>query len=171
MRAFRSRLRQAIAALPTSAHAFSSSGVLPTLTATAGERGGRGDLVAVVNGRPMKHHRVTLLPTLTAQSYGSNVGGSAGRVGKVRMSLQRLLPTLTCNRATYGTRRGKRCETLPGMAGGPLNPTWLEWYQGFPAGWTALACWETPSSPRAAKSSGTSSGSSSRKRRRRDLPK
>ena len=35
---------------------------LPTLRATDGERGGRGDLLAVVNGRPNKHCR---LPTLT----------------------------------------------------------------------------------------------------------
>lgn len=43
---------------------------------------------------------VTLLPTPTASSYGSNRGGAAGRVGKVRYSLdsmarQGLLPTPT----------------------------------------------------------------------------
>jgi hypothetical protein len=111
MRRYRSRLRRAIAELPTNAHAFSSSGVLPTLT---------------------------------AQSYGSNIGGSAGRTGKVRLSLQRLLPTLTCNRSTYATRRGERYETLPVVAGGPLNPTWCEWYMGFPAGWTEHACSAMP---------------------------
>jgi hypothetical protein len=24
------------------------------------------------------------------------------------------------------------------VAGGPLNPTWVEWLMGFPAGWTEL---------------------------------
>lgn len=40
----------------------------------------------------------SLLPTLTGNSYGTNQGGAAGRVGKVRPSLQtmaKLLPTLT----------------------------------------------------------------------------
>jgi len=41
-----------------------------------------------------------LLPTLTAQNYGTNQGGAAGRIGKVRPSLETmarrgLLPTLT----------------------------------------------------------------------------
>lgn len=58
------------------------------------------------------------LPTPTAQSYGNNRGGSAGRVGKVRPSLSALL-------------------------GGPANPDWLEWLAGFPIGWTALAPLET----------------------------
>lgn len=42
----------------------------------------------------------SLLPTLSAQSYGSNQGGAAGRSGKIRYSLEALvkrdlLPTLT----------------------------------------------------------------------------
>jgi hypothetical protein len=55
-----------------------------------------------------------LLPTLTAQSYGTNQGGSAGRTGPVRKS-------------------------LAGLAEAALNPAWAEWYMGFPAGWTLLA--------------------------------
>lgn len=42
------------------------------------------------------------LPTLTACSYGSNQGGGAGRKGKVRLSLQRMLPTLTASDGTGG---------------------------------------------------------------------
>ena len=38
--------------------------------------------------------------------------------------------------------------------GGPLNPTWVEWLMGFPAGWTVLEPSETPSSRRSRKSSG-----------------
>lgn len=52
-----------------------------------------------------------LLATLTAQSYGSNRGGAAGRVGPERKSLR-------------------------GLAGGSLSPTWCEWFMGFPEGWT-----------------------------------
>lgn len=52
-----------------------------------------------------------LLPTLTATPYGSNKGGAAGRTGEARPSL----------------------DTLAGSA---LSPTWCEWFQGFPIGWT-----------------------------------
>lgn len=85
-----------------------------------------------------------LLPTLTAQNYGSNQGGSAGRVGPVRLSLQSMasrgiLPTLTvCG--NYN-RKGASPQSGDGLAtvlGGPLNPNWTEWFMGFPVGWTAL---------------------------------
>jgi hypothetical protein len=148
-----------------------------------------------------------LLPTPTAQSYGSNKGGAAGRVGKTRYSLQymashnlwptprasdgaknvrsvegaakevarkglsgvdlcsavRLWPTPSARdwKDTPGMtalRNGKpRVDQLPRAVfaaehtpsgGGHLNPTWVEWLMGFPAGWTALDASETPSSPR-----------------------
>jgi len=37
---------------------------------------------------------------------------------------------------------------LSEQAGGPLNPTWVEWLMGFPPGWTDLDPSATPSSPR-----------------------
>jgi hypothetical protein len=49
-----------------------------------------------------------------------------------------LFPTLTRNRSTYARRRGTRSETLRGVLGGPPNPQWLEWFMGFPSGWTEL---------------------------------
>jgi hypothetical protein len=55
---------------------------------------------------------VDMLPTPTAQLYGSNQGGAAGRVGPKRGSLEQ-------------------------RAGG----VWIalrEWMMGFPIGWTAL---------------------------------
>lgn len=43
------------------------------------------------------------------------------------------------NARTYSERGGgKKGEQLPNVIGGPLNPTWVEWLMGFPAGWTAL---------------------------------
>jgi len=41
-----------------------------------------------------------------------------------------------------------------GQNTGSLNPTWVEWLMGFPAGWTALKGSETPSSRKSRKSSG-----------------
>jgi site-specific DNA-cytosine methylase len=43
---------------------------------------------------------------------------------------------------------------LNAVAGGSLNPTWVEWLMGFPLGWTALDASETPSSRKSSKSSG-----------------
>lgn len=81
----------------------------------------------------------SLLPTLTAQEYGSNRGGAAGRSGKVRPSLRAMLPTL---RATDATRGGNPTESAVNhgdlRVGGPLNPVWAEWFMGFPIGWTGL---------------------------------
>jgi hypothetical protein len=54
-----------------------------------------------------------IFATPTATSYGTNRGGGAGRVGKVRPSLST-------------------------QVGGALNPTWVEWLQGYPLEWTGL---------------------------------
>jgi hypothetical protein len=46
---------------------------------------------------------------------------------------------------------------LPAVAGGSLNPTWVEWLMGFPEGWTVLDPSEMPSSRRSRKPSGEQS--------------
>ena len=58
---------------------------------------------------------LSILPTPTAKAYGYNQGGSSGRVGKRRYSLDHL-----------ARQDG-------------LNPLPLrEWMMGWPIGWTAL---------------------------------
>jgi hypothetical protein len=107
------------------------------------------------------------LPTPSASSYGSNRGGSAGRVGVVRYSLQamaarNLWPTPLAQDWKSGARpmsnetgRPLR-EVVYRTTPGPLNPTWVEWLMGFPLGWTDLSVSVTPSSPRSPSSSGGS---------------
>ena len=51
----------------------------------------------------------------------------------------------------------KSGDCLPQVVGGQLNPTWVEWLMGFPAGWTDLSSSETASSRRSRKSSGEQS--------------
>jgi len=45
---------------------------------------------------------------------------------------------------------------LNAVAGGALNPAWVEWLMGFPIGWTDLEESETPSSPSVSKNSADS---------------
>jgi hypothetical protein len=114
---------------------------------------------------PEAIHRL-LLPTPTAQLYGSNLGGAAGRTGQKRLSPEALarsalLPTPTTKDTDHAPdsqkwpahRRLKALlAELPQMrweqgglfgeptvelAGGP----WLsfrEWMMGWPIGWSAL---------------------------------
>jgi hypothetical protein len=68
------------------------------------------------------------LPRPTAKHYGSNRGGSGGRVGPVRHSPWQL--------ATLGL--------LPGHPMGALNREYLEQIMGFRSQWTEIAVWVTP---------------------------
>lgn len=51
-----------------------------------------------------------------------------------------LLPTLTRHAATRGSGESTTREGGPSLntviGGGPLSPRWLEWFMGFPDGWT-----------------------------------
>jgi hypothetical protein len=54
-----------------------------------------------------------------------------------------LYPTPTCNDAknnnppSQRTENGRHSDQLNVVAGGALNPDWVEWLMGFPIGWTA----------------------------------
>lgn len=83
-------------------------------------------------------------PTPSASSYGTNQGGGAGRVGKVRPSLEtmakrNLWPTPTTGDWKSGSHGNQgNARPLSEKVGGSLNPTWVEWLMGFPIGWSEL---------------------------------
>jgi len=87
----------------------------------------------------------SLLPTPTASTYGSNVGGAAGRHGKARLSLESmarkgLLPTPCVSRKTW-EKKGDETWAGLGMVAeteGRLSPRFVEWMMGFPDDWTRL---------------------------------
>jgi hypothetical protein len=82
---------------------------------------------------------VRLWPTPASQASGGphGLGGGSGNTKKLRNMV--------------GEEQGKA------MASGQLNPNWVEWLMGYPAGWTALDASATPSSRRSrTKSSGAS---------------
>lgn len=80
-----------------------------------------GESWELTKPEPLTRETVSgLLPTPT-QSYGSNHGGSEGRTGPKRLSLQAM-----ANQGYLAATPGK------------LNPMWLEWLMGWPIGWTDL---------------------------------
>jgi hypothetical protein len=49
-------------------------------------------------------------------------------------------PTVACATGGQTSRSGTRKDEplLAGVAGGSLNPDWVEWMQGWPIGWTSM---------------------------------
>ena len=91
--------------------------LFPTPKATDGEKGSRspeGSLKELARG------------------HGMDLGSSV-----------RIFPTPTCNDAknnnppSQRTENGRHLDQLNVVAGGSLNPEWVEWLMGFPIGWTA----------------------------------
>lgn len=66
-----------------------------------------------------------------------------------------VLPTVTASDFKRGSQasrvNSKTGIPLPQAIGGPPNPTWLEWFMGFPIGHTELNPSETPSSRKSQK--------------------
>jgi hypothetical protein len=87
----------------------------PTPAASDGRGRGRGDLVQVVRGNWNPHISKRMLPTPTVNENYNRKGASPSSG-----------------------------DGLATVAGGPLNPTWVEWLMGFPLGWTDLGVSETP---------------------------
>lgn len=87
-----------------------------------------------------------LLPTLTVCGNYNRKGASKTSGDGLATAIKRL-PTLTRHDSkNNGPSQLKRHE--PGLrvvaaGGGPLNPTWCEWFMGFPLEWTALQHSET----------------------------
>lgn len=83
---------------------------------------------------------VRYFPTPSANSYGSNQGGSAGRTGPVRHSLQSMARRDMWPTPDVGMAKGRDEASAASRSrlGGSLNPTWVEWLMGFPSGWTNL---------------------------------
>ena len=83
-------------------------------------------------GRTPTPREAAMLPTLRANRWGvPDSHGSRAAWG--------MLPTLIGRDATKGAWRPashKPGRPLSEQVGGVLNPTWCEWFLGFPIGWT-----------------------------------
>jgi hypothetical protein len=86
-----------------------------------------------------------LYPTPTVHGDYNRKGSSAkSGNGLATFVKQQMLPTPTVNDSknnsppSQRTENGRHSNPLNVLAGGALNPAWVEWLMGFPAGWTAL---------------------------------
>ncbi len=75
---------------------------------------------------------------------------SEGHPGTTLTDAVEMWPTPTSSDGTGGPGSSGRDggPNLRTATGGQLNPMWVEWLMGFPAGWTDLEDSETPSSPK-----------------------
>lgn len=85
--------------------------------------------------RPTLLGRANNWPTPTATEYGSNQGGSAGRVGPKRPSPDGTARAFPLDPTT--TPDGEACSELISALPRPcrLNVRFVEWLMGFPRGW------------------------------------
>ena len=145
------------------------SGSWPTIRASGGERGGRGDLIQAVRGNPNAHYK--MWPTPSARDWKDSPGMSKEGVnpdGSVRKrddqlarrvfaaEEKKLWPT-PCAGDFRGPNRnpgrsGQKImpaseHSLPTKVGGQLNPSWVEWLMGWPIGWTDSNVSATDKSP------------------------
>lgn len=70
-----------------------------------------------------------------------NRKGASATSGDGLATAVRMWPTPTAHNAKEGAHKSeyeKNTPTLAAQAGGPLNPTWVEWLMGWPLGWTDL---------------------------------
>lgn len=146
-------------------HVEQGTKMLPTPTATMGDRGGRGDLLQVVRGNtsPSGHFASGLLPTPTAKDDGKSPeahmhmkrtkmpGGPRNSItslavlarNEFRQANGELWPTPSKADGTGGPGRSEKRTggdnlrtAVQSEIKGSLNPTWSEWLMGMPLWWT-----------------------------------
>ncbi len=148
--------RKVTVALPTKIRML-----MPTPTAQDGERGGRGDLLAISRGKPNKLCQWATIPTPTPTAadgkrgpdYAKSARGSGGDDLVTFMAKAKLLPTPTTRdyKDTPGMdtardgKEGGRLDQLPRVifaaesavpiGGIKLTPEFQCWLMGFPPDW------------------------------------
>lgn len=159
--------------------ASDSASSLPTPTAQDGQRGGRGDLLAIARNKPNKHCKWAL-PTPIANDgkgsdycYGRNKTKILKLPGRVKAELLST-PTTRDWKDTPGMSASRkdgtpRLDQLPRMifadaspppsGGMKLTPEFLCWLMGYPPNWLKplRAALATPSSPKPSSPSSTPS--------------
>ena len=80
------------------------------------------------------------LPTPTV--YGNyNKKGASKKSGDGLATYVKMFPTPDANNQGARKNQNGHQYTLQDAVGGQLNPMWVEWLMGYPAGWTELEAW------------------------------
>lgn len=82
-------------------------------------------------------HAVQLWPTPTTDS-ATNRTKKYAQEGAPLTAAVKMWPTPRCGGSKGSSPAGAVHGDLAAVAGGQLNPTWVEWLMGFPTGWTDL---------------------------------
>ena len=116
-------------------------------------------MTARTSGRPLEKsthlqarvYCAEMFPTPRASDGGKGTRTPEGAMKEVCRghgadlpSSVQIFPTPTCNDAknnnppSQRTENGRHSDQLNVVAGGSLNPPWVEWLMGFPIGWTDI---------------------------------
>jgi hypothetical protein len=155
---WRPTLESAVQMCPTGQPPLIRKGLLPTLL-QAGARQ-PGPSLTREGSQPLSVAVREMFPTLSAQEFGcKDVARMLERREECRakrfngngfgLTLSQylnVLPTLTARPGRSGKDLSCHYNSRPlsEVAGGLLNPTWCEWFMGFPAGWTESGVSATP---------------------------
>ena len=84
-------------------------------------------------------------PTVHGNNNRAGISPKAGD-GLATAVARSMLPTPNARdfRSGKGRAENGHSPQLPEVAGGMLNPPWVEWLMGFPIGWSELAPWVIP---------------------------
>ena len=94
--------------------------------------------------------QVHIFPTPTVCGNYNRRGASSNSQDGLATCVRKLLPTPTANDAkNNGTasQQNRNSAALNVVAGGSLNPDWVEVLMGFPRGWTEIGRTESPEYP------------------------
>jgi hypothetical protein len=140
--------RQSDRAPEKTTHLAAQVGLFPTPRSMDGAKGQRTKTGAEKEAN--RGHGVDLpsfvqfYPTSTVCGEYNRKGASAkSRDGLATFVKKQMYPTPTANDAknnappSQHVENGRHSNPLNVIAGGALNPAWVEWLMGFPAGWTA----------------------------------
>ena len=125
--------------------------LFPTPRAADGEKGPRtkaGAEKEVNRGHGIDLPLFTqLYPTPTVRGNYNREGVSAHSGDGLATFVKKLMyPTSTANDSknnatpSQHTDNGRHTNPLNVVAGGALNPMWVEWLMGFPINWTNIGC-------------------------------
>jgi DNA-cytosine methyltransferase len=100
---------------------------------------------AAAVGAPHRRDRVWIVAYPTVGGNHNRTGASAKSADGLATAVRKW-PTMTHRDALNGGRDRKRqggksliqTQLYDGHSDGELNPTWVEWLQGFPLGWTEI---------------------------------